>query len=87
MRREPINRASALDFFAEAYTVADREFGVQEAIRSGNNFQLPTGEIIRDLAAVADCGGSLVEMVRTVQRQQAPHPAIFGSPWLGWYIT
>ena len=72
MRREPINRASALDFFAEAYTVADREFGVQEAIRSGNNFQLPTGEIIRDLAAVADCGGSLVEMVRTVQRQQAP---------------
>jgi len=27
MRREPINSASALDFFAEAYTVVDREFG------------------------------------------------------------
>ena len=72
MRQEPINRVSALDFFAEAYTVADRDFGVQEAIRSGNDFQLPTEEIVRDLAAVADCGGSLVEMASRVQRQQAP---------------
>ena len=95
MRQEPINRVSALDFFAEAYTVADRDFGVQEAIRSGNDFQLPTEEIVRDLAAVADCGGSLVEMASRVQRQQAPtrlslagtYPALCGPLGLGWYIV
>jgi len=40
LRNSPIDRASALDFFAEAYTVGDRDFGVQEAITSGNNFLL-----------------------------------------------
>jgi hypothetical protein len=71
LRNSPIDRASALDFFAEAYTVGDRDFGVQEAITSGNNFQLPLDEITRDLAAVVECDGSLVELASKVKSEQS----------------
>lgn len=72
MRQEPLNRASVFSFFAEAYMAADRDFGVQEAIKSGNNFQLPMLEMTRDLAAVAECNGSLVDLAAQVRRTQAP---------------
>jgi hypothetical protein len=95
MRQEPVDRTSALNFFAEAYMAADREFGVQEAIKSGNNFQLPMGEMIRDLAAVAECGGSLVDLASRSSSQEASSNqtkssacrTLIGSSQLGWLHT
>jgi len=73
LRNSPIDRAPALDFFAEAYTVADRDFGVQEAIISGNNFQLPLDEVQRDLAAVVECNGNLVTLASRIKNEQSSY--------------
>ena len=54
LRGTPLDSQLAYDFFCEAYAVADHDLGIQEAIASGNNFQLPMGEMIRDVAAVAE---------------------------------
>ena len=72
LRGTPLDSQLAYDFFCEAYAVADHDLGIQEAIASGNNFQLPMGEMIRDVAAVAECGGSLEELAARIRTQQEP---------------
>jgi hypothetical protein len=53
--------------------VADHDFGIQAAIDAGENYQLPTDEMVRDLTTVVQCDGNLVTLAEHVKREQAPN--------------
>jgi len=59
--------------FGEAFHLASKEFGVEEATAIGNGYRVPTSYMTRDLHHLVSCGGNLRTMASEVFRTHSPH--------------
>ena len=71
LRDAPVNRERTIAFFSQALTVADRDYSIQDAVSVGDNFQLPTEELLRDVRRLVSSGGDLVHLARHVQHERS----------------
>lgn len=55
----------------EAFHLASRDYGIPEAIDAGQNFQLPTTNLTRDLRNLVQHGGDLRAMTASVQASRS----------------
>lgn len=55
----------------EAFDLASRDYGVEEAIEAGQNFQVPTQDLTRDLANLVHSEGNLRTMTASLQFSRA----------------
>jgi len=71
LRDAPVDRDRTIMFFAQALTVADRDYSIQDAVSVGNNFQLPAHALLRDVRRLVSSGGDLVHLARHVQHERS----------------
>ena len=57
--------------FDEAFDLASRDYGVDEAREAGRNFQVPTHDLTRDLAHLVHSNGNLRTMTASLQSSRA----------------
>ena len=67
-----IQKPHLQSLFTEAYTLADQDYGVGEAVAAGKGYVLPTGDLLRDSKALLQCNGDLAQMAQTTREEQAP---------------
>ena len=71
LRDAPVDRDRTIMFFAQALTVADRDYSIQDAVSVGDNFQLPADALLRDVKRLVSSGGDLVHLARHVQHERS----------------
>lgn len=59
------------DTFSEAFLLASKEYGIEEAIAIGNNFRIPTALLTRDLKNLVGCEGSLRQLAAQVMIERS----------------
>lgn len=59
------------DTFSEAFLLASKEYGIEEAIAIGNNFRIPTALLTRDLRNLVECEGSLRQLASRVMLERS----------------
>lgn len=59
------------DTFSEAFLLASKEYGIEEAIAIGNNFRIPTALLTRDLRNLVECEGSLRQLASRVMSERS----------------
>lgn len=57
--------------FSEAFLLASKEYGIEEAIAIGNNFRIPTALLTRDLRTLVECDGSLRQLASRVMTERS----------------
>jgi len=57
--------------FSDAFTLASKEYGIEEAIAIGNNFRIPTNHLTRDLRELVACQGSLRRLASQVMTNRS----------------
>jgi len=57
--------------FSDAFLLASKEYGIEEAIAIGNNFRIPTHLLTRDLRGLVDCGGNLRQLALRVMTERS----------------
>lgn len=57
--------------FSDAFLLASKEYGIEEAVAIGNNFRIPTTILSRDLRSLVDCNGSLRQLASRVMTERS----------------
>ena len=60
------------DIFSDAFLLASKEYGIEEAVAIGNNFRIPTTLLSRDLKSLVECKGSLRLLASRVMVERSP---------------
>jgi hypothetical protein len=70
---QPDRHDELTTIFSEAFQLASKEFGIEEAVAIGNGYRVPTAYMSRDLKHLVNCRGNLRTMSSDVFRTHSPH--------------